>query len=336
MMTELISNYALFLAKTLTIVMAIGVVLLMVARTRWMQKHFPEQFEAVNLNEKYRNMAAVLRKATMSKKRFQKVVKAEKAERKREEKRLNSEDEARRRIFVINFHGDVKATEASELREAITAILMEAKASDEILIRLENAGGLVHEHGLAASQLARVRERKIPLTVAVDKVAASGGYLMACVADRIIAAPFAVLGSIGVLAQMPNFHRLLDQHGIDVEQLKAGELKRTLTMFGKNTEEDRARLQTQLDETHTLFRGFIRDYRPRLNVDEVATGEYWYGKQALDLKLIDALQTSDDYLMQKAEEADIFEIRYSVKKRPLERLVSSMQLVLARLLRLER
>ena len=101
-----------------------------------------------------------------------------------------------------------------------------AQPEDQVIIRLENHGGVVHEHGLAASQLVRIREREIPLTIVVDKVAASGGYLMACVANRILAAPFAILGSIGVLAQIPNFNRLLDSHGVDFEMITAGPVQK--------------------------------------------------------------------------------------------------------------
>lgn len=323
LMTELLFDYSLFLAKTLTVVFAVGVILLLIRRSKLTQRRLPERLEIINLNEKHRLMAKVLKKATVPKKQFQQSIKADKEKRTQEAKRISREAKVRRRVFVMDFHGDIKATAVAALRETITAILMEAKPEDEVLLRLENAGGLVHEHGLAASQLVRIRQREIPLTVAVDKVAASGGYLMACVADRLIAAPFAVLGSIGVLAQVPNLHRLMDRHGIDFEQLKAGQYKRTLTLFGENTEEDRAKLQAQLDETHSLFQEFVREYRPQLDIDKVATGEYWHGKQALDLNLIDGLLTSDDYLMEAGELAEVFLLNYSVRKRPLERLVSA-------------
>ena len=188
---------------------------------------------------------------------------------------------------MIDFHGDIKATEAASLREIVTGILMEAGEGDEVLVRLENAGGMVTEHGLAASQLARVRQRKIALTVVVDKVAASGGYLMACVGERIIAAPFAVVGSIGVVAQLPNFHRLLEREGVDFELHTAGEYKRTLTLFGENSDTGREKLREQLEETHALFKDFIHEYRPDVDLDRLATGEYWHGTRALELGLVD-------------------------------------------------
>jgi len=325
-MTAFFMDYGLFLAKTGTLVLALGVVLLMIGRARRSGQHVPDRLEVVNLNDRFRSMAQTLQQATLPRQLFKKVLKNEKrALKQRNRRSANHKEDARKRTFVIDFHGDIKATAAASLRETITAVLMEATPADEVVLRLENAGGLVHEHGLAASQLVRIREKGIPLVVTVDKVAASGGYLMACVADRILAAPFAILGSIGVLAQMPNFHGLLSRHGIEFEKIQAGRYKRTMTLFGENTEEDRAKMQEQIDEVHGLFQRFVADFRPQLDMEQVATGEYWYGKQALDRKLIDALQTSDDYLMAASEDSDIYQLKYSVKKRLSERFLSSMQ-----------
>jgi serine protease SohB len=331
-MTELILEYSLFLAKTVTVLMALGLVIMMLGRLRRTHQRLPETLEVVHLNQKYADMRRVLRQTTLPRRQFHHALRAERAEQRSRKKKLSRSKETPKRIFVLDFHGDITATEVGALRESITAILQEASAEDEVLVRLENAGGLVHEHGLAASQLARIRQRQIRLTVAVDKVAASGGYLMACVADRIIAAPFAILGSIGVLAQLPNFHQLLSRHGIEFEQLKAGDYKRTLTVFGENREEDRARLQAQLDDTHALFQGFVQEYRPKLDLEKIATGEAWHGKQALGLGLVDDLMTSDDYLMGTSGEAELYLVEYSVKKRPFERLVSSIRAVAGTLL----
>jgi serine protease SohB len=213
----------------------------------------------------------------------------------------------------------------------ISALLQEARREDEVLVRLDNAGGAVHEHGLAASQLLRIRAHGIPLTVAVDRVAASGGYLMACVADRILAAPFAIIGSIGVVAQLPNFHRWLEHKGIDFELHTAGEYKRTLTLFGENTEAGRAKLREHLEGTHQLFKGFVREYRKELDLDKVATGEYWYGEQALELGLVDQLATSDDYLLGARQERDLYRLRWRARMRPLQRLATGMRALLGRL-----
>ena len=206
------------------------------------------------------------------------------------------------------------------LREEVNAILDVAGSDDEVIVRLENHGGVVHEHGLAASQLARIREHDIPLIACVDKVAASGGYLMACVASRVYVAPFAILGSIGVLAQIPNFNRMLDTHGVDFEQITAGKHKRTVTMFGKNTDEDRAKLKEELEDVHTLFKDAVARYRPELDLEKVATGEHWYGKRALELGLADEILTSDELLKTKAAERDLYHIAYKIKQ-PLQKRV---------------
>ncbi len=234
-------------------------------------------------------------------------------ERKRAAKARRSASQAAgtrsKKVYVIDFRGDLLATGNETLREEITVITGVAEAGDEVVVRLESSGGAVHGYGLASSQLARVRERKIPLTVCVDKVAASGGYMMACVADRIVAAPFAILGSIGVVASVPNAHKLLSKVGVEYEDVTAGRFKRPISMFGTITDEGRAKLREQLDETHDLFKRFVHDMRPTLDIEAVATGEHWYGTRALELGLADAIGTSDDYLVAKATEARIFEVK---------------------------
>ncbi|MGA7982408.1 MAG: protease SohB [Chromatiaceae bacterium] len=321
-MIDALIDYGLFLAKALTIVLAIGAVLMIVMRSRKGQRLDGDRLEIVNLNDKYRSMKRALKRASLPKKALLKVLKADKKADK--QRRKSDKGEHRRRVFVVDFHGDIKATEVGSLREVVTGVLMEAGEKDEVLVRLENAGGIVTEHGLAASQLARLRTRKVPLTIAVDKVAASGGYLMACVADRIIAAPFAAVGSIGVVAQLPNFHRALERNGIDFELHTAGEYKRTLTLFGENTEAGREKLQQQLEDTHVLFKDFIKEYRPDVDLGRIATGEYWHGRQALDLGLVDEIKTSDDYLLEASREADIYLVSYEGRKRPIERLLSAI------------
>ena len=220
----------------------------------------------------------------------------------------------RARLFVIRFDGDMHASETESLADCITAVLSVALPTDEVLIILDSPGGLVHHYGLAASQLDRIKRRKIPLTVAVDLVAASGGYLMACVADKILAAPFAVIGSIGVFAQVPNFHRLLEKHDIDIEQHTAGEYKTTLTMLGKNTAKGRKKFQEELQDTHNLFKAFVSEHRSQIDINALATGEHWYGSQALSLKLVDEITTSEDYLLNKRNTHDIYEVEYVIQE----------------------
>jgi len=320
--TEAFIDYGLFLAKTLTIVLAFGALLIVLVRSRRGRHTDGDRIEVIDLNGKYREIARVLKQASLPRKDLIRMLKRDRKERKRREKGGGGE---RRRIFVVDFHGDIKATEVASLREIVTGILMEAREGDEVLVRLENAGGMVTEHGLAASQLARVRQRKVALTVSVDKVAASGGYLMACVAQRIIAAPFAVVGSIGVVAQLPNFHRMLERGGVDFELHTAGEYKRTLTLFGENSDAGRQKLREQLEETHALFKAFIQEYRPDVDLGRVATGEYWHGTRALELGLVDEVKTSDDYLMDASDNSDIYLVTYTVHKKPMERLLSSLQ-----------
>ncbi|MCT9387178.1 protease SohB [Acinetobacter baumannii] len=213
------------------------------------------------------------------------------------------------KIFVLDFKGDIQASAVENLREEITLILATAKVGrDRVVVRLESPGGMVHGYGLAAAQLVRLRDAGFHLTICVDKVAASGGYMMACIANEIISAPFAVVGSIGVVAQVPNFNRLLKEHNVDFELYTAGQYKRTVTMFGENTPEGKAKFEEELQQTHVLFKHFVEKYRPQLNVDKVATGEHWYGQDALDLNLVDKLQTSDEYLLALLPQHDVYVI----------------------------
>ena len=322
-MVEFLTEYGMFLAKSVTVVLLFllavgGVILLMRTRTKTLDE---EHLEVKKLNERYEQMSVILKSATLPKKAFKKALKELKTQHKQDQKM--SDDAERKRVYVLKFHGDIRASEVSSLREGITAILTVAKPLDEVVVLLESAGGVVHGYGLAASQLQRIRQKGVKLTVAVDKIAASGGYMMACVADHIIAAPFAIIGSIGVIGQMPNFNRLLKNLDIDYEQMTAGEYKRTLTVFGENTDKDRQKAQQELDDTHRLFKDFVVENRSGTDIDTIATGEHWYGRRALELKLVDELCTSDDYLCTAAERADIFLVSYSHRKRLVERLFSS-------------
>jgi serine protease SohB len=322
-MAEFFLEYGLFLAKTVTLVVAfIVVVLVIVAVASKKQPQGKDSIEIKKLNQKYDDMAMAVNSSILPKSAVKKLAKEEKHKHKQKQK---SPDEERKRIFVLNFHGDIRASAVASLREEITAILMVASEKDEVFVRLESGGGAVHAYGLAASQLMRMRERNIPLTVAVDKVAASGGYMMACVANRIIAAPFSIVGSIGVVAQIPNFHRLLKKHDIDFEQFTAGEFKRTVTMFGENTEEGRVKFRKEVEDIHLLFKDFITQHRPMVDIATVSTGEHWPGIRALENQLVDELKTSDDYLLENSKDADLFEIKYSSKKSLWEKLGLQMQ-----------
>jgi serine protease SohB len=283
-----------------------------------------------HLNRTFEDAADELKLAIDGKGRHKKEAKARAKQRKREDKARDKAEEAKPRTFVLDFKGDLRASAVASLREEVSAVLQVAKPGDEVLLKLENPGGTVHEHGLAASQLLRVKQRGFRLTVAVDKVAASGGYLMACVADRIIAAPFAIIGSIGVLAQLPNFHRLLEEKGIDYEQVTAGRYKRTLTVFGKNTEEGREKMRQEVEDVHELFKAQIHEYRPQVDLERVATGEYWHGVRAIELNLVDELRTSDDVLLQAVEHRDLYHLAYKRRRALSERVMGGVDSLLER------
>ena len=315
-MTAFLFDFALFFLKALTIVAAIvAVIVAIVSASRGDSAQHGLKVE--KLNDKYREMADNIRRAIMSKSEWSDHAKAEKKALKKEAK---EKSESAPRIYVLNFKGDMRASAVESLREEISAIVAVATSADEVVVCLENAGGVVHDHGLGASQLQRLKSQNIPLTVIVDKVAASGGYLMASVANKIVAAPFAIIGSIGVLAQLPNFSRFLEERGIDFEQITAGKYKRTLTMFGKNTEADREKTRQDLEEIHLLFKNAVVEHRPTLDIENVATGEYWHGTRAKELGLIDEVGSSDDYLMRRVNEARIYAISYKGKESLLHKL----------------
>ena len=322
-MLDYLLQYGLFLAETLTVVAAVAAVILLIAALAVRRRggSGPERLVVRDLGARYRDMKQILENGLLGAKERKAAVKVRKREAKARKKDARS---TRPRVFVLDFKGDMRASAVASLREEVTAVLAFARPEDEVLVRLENTGGLVHEHGFAASQLMRVRERGIPLTVSVDRIAASGGYMMACVADRILAAPFAILGSIGVLAQIPNFHRLLDRHGIDFEQFKGGEYKRTVTLFGENTDADREKLRQDIEEIHTIFKHFVTEQRPGLDIDKVATGEHWLARRAKDLGLCDELITSDDYLLAANERAELVGVRFEARKRFATRLAESV------------
>ncbi len=329
-MTEFLFEYGLFAAKLATFVVAILVVVLAsVAGARRVRRSRKGHIETSKINDEIDAMRTALDAGVSDPDTFKLHYKQQQKDRKRERKarrkalkRALSDDGAgtdagaKPRKFVLDFDGDLRALAVSRLRNEITAVLSMARERDEVIVRLESRGGMVHAYGLAASQLARVKARGIDLTVCVDKVAASGGYMMACVANRILAAPFAILGSIGVVAQLPNFHRLLKKHDIDFELITAGEYKRTLTLFGENTDKGREKFSEEIEDVHALFKEFVGAHRPVLEIERVATGEAWFGRRALDLGLVDELVTSDEYLVRACDDADVFEVRY-VERKPL-------------------
>jgi serine protease SohB len=334
-MAEFFFDYGLFALKLLTIVIAIvALVVASVAAGMRNKKAHEGHLEVTRVNDEIEHLRDTLEASVFDadtykllKKEHAKGEKAtHKAELKALKKRLKTgttetaADDRKSRLFVLDFVGDIKASAVSSLRREITAVLALAEASDEVLLRLESGGGMVHAYGLAASQLKRIKDHGIALTVCVDKVAASGGYMMACVAGKLLAAPFAIIGSIGVVAQIPNFHRLLKKNDIDFELVTAGEYKRTLTMFGENTKKGREKFIEDIEDIHLLFKEFVVQHRANINIDEVSTGEIWFGQRALDKALVDELTTSDEYIVNACRESDVFTVKYIKKKSLPEKL----------------
>lgn len=328
MWKEILLNYGIFLLELLTVFGIVALIVVLIIESRKQPEN--GTITVTNLTEKYQDQQKHLSSIFLSEeeqKHQEKQQKKEaKAKAKAEKKRLKeggekSEAQEKARLFVMEFDGDIHASAVTALRKEIDAIISLAKPErDEVLLKLESPGGVVHGYGLAASQLQRLKDRNIPLTVAVDKVAASGGYMMACVANKIISAPFAVIGSVGVVAQVPNIHRLLKKHDIDVDVMTAGEYKRTVTLVGENTEKGKQKFQQELEETHLLFKEFVKKHRPQLDIEKVATGEHWFGEQAIGLNLVDSLSTSDDILLSSVQEKDVFEVKYRQKKKLAQRL----------------
>ena len=327
---EFLFEYGLFFAKVATLLVAFVVVVSVVVGASQKNKYGEGRghLEITPLNQQFEDLKDTMLIATtdelLQKAEEKKLTKAKKkllSEQKKTAKNVSESDiKKRSKVYVLNFDGNISASAVGHLREEITAVLTQATPNDEVLLKLESAGGMVHSYGLASSQLDRLRKKNVPLTVCVDKVAASGGYMMACVADKILAAPFAIIGSIGVVAQMPNFNKVLKKHDVEFELLTAGEHKRTLTMFGENTEKGREKFIEELEETHQLFKEYVSTRRPQIDIDKIATGEIWYGSRAKDIKLIDDIQTSDEYLVSRIEDADVFEVAYVFKKKLHQRL----------------
>ncbi len=344
MFWHMVAEYLLFLAKSVTLVLAVVAVLL--SLSVFGRKARPAGvLELKDLNDKFRDYQMQMQMQVLPHKAMKALLKqekkAEEEKEKAQEKAMKIQqqqsksasesgiadpvDPTDKRVYVLKFDGDIKASAVEALREEITAILQIVRPeADRVVLCLESPGGVVHGYGLAASQLRRLRQAKVSLDICVDKVAASGGYLMAALADRIIAAPFAIVGSIGVVAQLPNFNRLLKKYDIDIELHTAGAYKRTLTMLGENTEAGRQKFREELEETHLLFKQWVKEARPALDIEQVATGEHWYGQTALALRLIDEIATSDDHLGQLAKEASLYEVTYHLPEPFLQRLSHSL------------
>lgn len=320
---EFLSEYGMFLLKAVTIVVALLLAFGGIVGIAAKQKHQKGELEITSLSEKLADTEEQAREMILSKDEL----KAWKKEQKQETKKEKSKEKTGK-VYVIDFKGSMDAHEVESLRQEVSTVITLAEEKDEVLLRLESPGGVVHGYGLAASQLQRLRDRNIPITASVDMVAASGGYMMACVANKIIAAPFSVLGSIGVIAQLPNFNKLLKHNHIEYEQHTAGDFKRTITMFGENNDSGREKFKEELEEVHVMFKDFVSTHRSAVDIDKVATGETWHGMKAKDVGLVDEIKTSDDFLLEIYKEKPVFKIEFKMKQSVAEKLAGSMSLTL--------
>ena len=332
------SQYALFLAETATVVIAILSILIFILSQRRKLSTVSGRLSVKDISQEYEQIKDDILMSSMDefeakqytkdlkkqkkleKKQTKLAVKQKQKQKQKQDKSSNQIAGAKPKLFVLSFNGSMDAHEVEELRQEITAVLAIIKPEDQVVIKLESPGGVVHGYGLAASQLLRFRARNIPFTAVVDKVAASGGYMMACTANKIVAAPFAIVGSIGVVAQIPNFNRLLKKHDVDIELQTAGEYKRTLTMFGENTDEGRQKFKQELEETHLLFKDFVKEYRPNVDIEQVATGEHWFAAQAKDKGLVDQISTSDDFILSHLDTHKIISVSFQRKQKLSEKI----------------
>jgi len=347
-LVDFLYDYGMFLAKAITIILTVFVVLIgfLVITSRNKKDSSQGDITLVSLNDGYEDMKSAIEEVVIDseiyKQQLKTQLKKEKKEAKEKKKAAKAQakidkkqgsvsvakeapeqtedEDVNKRVFVLDFNGDIRASEVDLLREEISAVLSFAAKTDEVVLRLDSSGGMVHTYGLAASQLERIKSANLKLTICVDEVAASGGYMMACLADKLIAAPFAILGSIGVVAQLPNFHKVLKKHGVDYETFTAGEYKRTVTMFGENTEKGKDKFIEEIQDTHLLFKEFVAQARPAIDIDKIATGEVWFGKRAIEHNLVDELNTSDDFIMSLCKTADVYQVRYELKKSLGEKL----------------
>ena len=324
---EILVDYLIFLLKVFTIALAITLPLLIIIGSSKNKTQPKGKLSITNLSDKFEDMGNALKGSLMNPKELKKFNKDLSKDKKKKNKTENEET-----VFVLNFNGDIQASEVEKLKQEVNSILLSESECKEVVLKVESGGGSAYAYGLCAAELKRLVDNEISLTVCIDKVAASGGYLMSCVATKIIAAPWAIVGSIGVIAQLPNFHRLLKKNSIDFEMHTAGAFKRTLTTLGENTEEGREKFKSELEDLHLIFKNFVKEQRPQVDTEVVATGEVWQGEEAVKVGLVDSLETSDNYLVNLSKEAKLLEIEFVEKKNLTERFAFSMQLIIEKTL----
>jgi serine protease SohB len=317
-------DIAAFLAKAVIIVAAVGGIAVLIARLARSGEPKDEEIKVRSLDDRYDDMRDTVDWALLDKRERKALAKTRKKEAKAAAKSRHDREPGKR-IYVLSFKGDIRASAVKRLGAEIDAILIAARpATDEAVIRIESPGGTVTGYGLAAAEILRLRERKIKVTASVDQVAASGGYMMACAADRIVAAPFAIVGSIGVVAPVPNLHRLLKKNEIDFEEITAGEFKRTVSVLGEITPAGREHFREKLDTTHQAFKAHVAQCRPKVDIDRVANGDYWLAREGVALGLVDEIMTGDDLLFRARDSARLYEVSTEARKTLVQQLLSGV------------
>lgn len=159
---------------------------------------------------------------------------------------------------------------------------------EAIVLRIDSPGGSVVGSDEIYQALLAIDK---PLVVSMGEVAASGGYYIACAADRVLANPGTLTGSIGVISMVPNIEELMEKIGVEVLVIKSGALKDEGSVFREMTEEEREVWQRIIDEAYDQFVGIVADGRdlPPQAVRELADGRVYTGHQALELGLVDEL-----------------------------------------------
>ena len=322
-MIDLLVAYGFFLLKIITVLLVILIPILMISSSTKHRKETDKgRIIVKNLSDKLEEIGVTLKSAEMDPKTYKSFLKERNKKKKKEIKGKSKEI-----VYVLDFKGDIQASAVGKLKQEINAIIASQVKCKEVVIKVESGGGSAYAYGLCAAELKRLVDNKIKLTVCIDKIAASGGYLMSCVATKIVAAPWAIVGSIGVIAQLPNFHRLLKKLDIDIEMHTAGKFKRTLTTLGENTKQGREKFISELEDLHVVFKDFVKENRSKIQVAKVATGEVWQGDKAKKLGLIDEIGTSDDYLLKLASKFKLLEIQYFEKKPFTARIGSAAEVI---------
>jgi len=322
-MIDLLVAYGFFLLKVITVLLVILIPILMISSSTKHRKETDKgRIIVKNLSNKLEEIGVTLKSAEMDPKAYKSFLKERNKKKKKEIKGKSKEI-----VYVLDFKGDIQASAVGKLKQEVNAIIASQVKCKEVVIKVESGGGSAYAYGLCAAELKRLVDNKIKLTVCIDKIAASGGYLMSCVATKIVAAPWAIVGSIGVIAQLPNFHRLLKKLDIDIEMHTAGKFKRTLTTLGENTKQGREKFISELEDLHVVFKDFVKENRSKIQVAKVSTGEVWQGEKAKKLGLIDEIGTSDDYLLKLASKFKLLEIQYFEKKPFTARIGSAAEVI---------